>query len=213
MKILAGVEKADSQASSKLDKKDIDFNFKVSYKAQYLDFEANETVAEFIRKQDINQGIFDSEFKKTVEDLYDKKLNKLSGGEAQRVAISLALAKDSEVILLDEPSAFLDIEQRFLLSQLIKRTTEKNETTTMVIDHDILFQDLVSNRIMVFEGVPAETGFAKKPETVRNGMNDFLKDMDITFRREPDSGRPRMNKLNSQMDEEQKKKGEYYYNL
>jgi len=206
MKILAGEEKADEGK--------IDLNLKIAYKPQYLDYEKIElTVDEFIKKQDINFGLFNSEFKRVIEDLLGKKVNKLSGGEAQRVAISIALAKESEIILLDEPSAFLDIEQRFLLSQLIKRITEKNKTITMVIDHDILFQDLVSNRLMVFDGVPAVKGTAFSPTSVHEGMNFFLKKMDITFRREPDSGRPRMNKPNSQKDNEQKQKGEYYYML
>ncbi len=206
MKILAGIEKSDEGK--------IDLGLSVSYKPQYLDYNSiDETVGEFIQKQDIDFGLFNSEFKRMVVDLFDKKMNKLSGGEAQRVAISIALCKKSDVVLLDEPSAYLDIEQRFLLSQLIKKVTEKNERTCITIEHDILFQDLVSNRIMVFEGVPGKEGFAFSPKSVHDGMNLFLKKMDVTFRREPDSGRPRMNKPNSQKDNEQKQKGEYYYTL
>ena len=206
MRILAGEQEADEGK--------IDFKLKTAYKPQYLGYEEIDlTVDEFIKKQSINFGLFNSEFKRIVEDLLDKKVNKLSGGEAQRVAISIALAKEADVILLDEPSAFLDIEQRFLLSQLIKRITEKTSATCLVIDHDILFEDLVSNRIMVFDGTPAVEGTAYTPTSVHDGMNFFLKKMGITFRREPDSGRPRMNKPNSQKDNEQKANGEYYYTL
>ncbi len=206
MKILAGEDEAN-EGEIKLD-------LKISYKPQYLDYEKIDlTVDEFIKTQDINFGLFNSEFKRVVSDLMDKKMNKLSGGEAQRVAIAVALSKEADAILLDEPSAFLDIEQRFLLSQLIKRITEKTNATCLVIDHDILFQDLVSNRIMVFEGTPAVEGKAYSPTSVHEGMNLFLKKMGITFRREPDSGRPRMNKPDSQKDSEQKQKGEYYYTM
>jgi len=46
---------------------------------------------------------------------------------------------------------------------------------------------------------------------MHEGMNSFLKEMNLSFRRDPKTGRPRANKLDSQRDKEQKKKGEYYY--
>jgi ATP-binding cassette subfamily E protein 1 len=142
-----------------------------------------------------------------------KQISNLSGGELQRVAIAIALSRNCEVCLLDEPSAFLDIEQRFRLAHLIKRLTEKKEVTTLVVDHDIVFQDLVSNRIMTFEGVPGTIGHTSKPMDMKDGMNLFLKSMDMTFRRDETSKRPRVNKPGSQKDREQKEKGEYYYDL
>ncbi|NYZ79750.1 ribosome biogenesis/translation initiation ATPase RLI [Candidatus Micrarchaeota archaeon] len=204
MKVMAGVEKPDVGEPN--------FAVRVSYKPQYIDFEDDVTVSEYIYSiNDFDRDMFEAEIKPIVADLFEKRLKKLSGGEAQRVAIAAALSKKCDVALLDEPSAFLDIEQRFRLSHIIKRMTEKKEITTLTIDHDILFQDLVSNRVMVFEGTPGKSGHAKKPEPMSEGMNDFLSTMKITFRRDPDSGRPRMNKPGSQMDEEQKKSGKYYY--
>ncbi|MEM0372348.1 MAG: ATP-binding cassette domain-containing protein, partial [archaeon] len=204
MRVLAGSEKPDAGEPN--------FTVKVSYKPQYVDFKDSITVSEHIYSQnDFDKDLFEAEIKPIVSDLSEKRLDKLSGGEAQRVAIAAALSKKCDVILLDEPSAFLDIEQRFRLSHIIKRMTEKKEVTTLTIDHDILFQDLVSNRVMIFEGEPGKRGHAKKPESMADGMNDFLSSMKITFRRDPDSGRPRMNKPGSQMDEEQKKNGKYYY--
>ncbi len=205
VKVLAGVEKPT--------KGSIELREKVSYKPQYIEFNEDCTVREFIEKQDINFSFFNSEVKRIVGDLYEKKVNKLSGGEAQRLAIAIAVSKDSEILLLDEPSAFLDIEQRFSLSRLVKRVIEKKEVTTLCVDHDLVFQDLIANRIIVFEGVPGKEGRVGRPLSMRDGMNEFLKRMNITFRRDHETGRPRMNKPGSQMDEEQKKKGEYYYSL
>jgi ATP-binding cassette subfamily E protein 1 len=81
----------------------------------------------------------------------------------------------------------------------------------MVIDHDIYMIDLLADRLMVFDGEPAEYGHASRPQPMREGMNEFLADLDITFRRDERTGRPRINKPDSQLDREQKREGEYYY--
>jgi len=65
--------------------------------------------------------------------------------------------------------------------------------------------------LMIFDGDPGVSGLAHKPVSLRNGMNSFLSSMNITFRRDPDSGRPRVNKLDSRLDCSQKDIGEYYY--
>jgi ATP-binding cassette subfamily E protein 1 len=206
IKVLAGIEKPDEG--------DLHFNVRVSYKPQYINLEFDGSVIERIDKEkNLDRELFDLEIKKIVEDLFMKQVSALSGGELQRVAIAIALSRNCEVCLLDEPSAFLDIEQRFRLAHLIKRLTEKKEVTTLVVDHDIVFQDLVSNRIMTFEGQPGVTGHASKPMDMKDGMNRFLKGMDMTFRRDETSKRPRVNKPGSQKDTEQKEKGEYYYDL
>ena len=206
IKVLAGVEKPDEG--------DLHFNVKVSYKPQYIDLKFDGSVLELINSQkDFDRELFEVEVKRIVEDLLVKDVDLLSGGELQRVAIAIALSKNCEVCLLDEPSAFLDIEQRFRLAHLIKRLTEKKEVTTLVVDHDIVFQDLVSNRIMTFEGEPGIKGHASRPLDMKEGMNLFLRSMNITFRRDETSKRPRVNKPDSQKDREQKEKGEYYYDL
>jgi ATP-binding cassette subfamily E protein 1 len=206
MKVLAGVEKPT--------RGDPGFAVKVSYKPQYINIEKPGTVLELIdREKGLDRALFDAELRKIVEDLLLREAAKLSGGEAQRLAIALALAKECEVCLLDEPSAFLDIEQRLGLATVIKRITEKKEMTTLVVDHDVVFEDAIANRIMLFEGEPEKKGRTTAPMPMRDGMNRFLKEMAVTFRRDPDSGRPRVNKPGSQMDEEQRRSGEYYYTL
>jgi ATP-binding cassette subfamily E protein 1 len=64
---------------------------------------------------------------------------------------------------------------------------------------------------MVFTGAPSKSGTAEGPMEMREGMNRFLKDVDITFRRDQETSRPRINNKDSRLDREQKSKGEYYY--
>ena len=140
-----------------------------------------------------------------------RKLNQLSGGELQRVAIARALSQDAKLFLLDEPSAYLDVEQRLILSKTLKAFAEQNGSTILVVDHDLLFLDYLSNRLLIFDGTPAISGEAKGPYTMEQGMNMFLKDLGITFRRDAESGRPRANKVGSVLDREQKSEVKYYY--
>jgi ATP-binding cassette subfamily E protein 1 len=71
--------------------------------------------------------------------------------------------------------------------------------------------DLLSDRLLVFDGEPAVEGHASPPQEMRSGMNEFLANLDVTFRRDERTGRPRINKPDSQKDKEQKRAGEYYY--
>ena len=113
--------------------------------------------------------------------------------------------------MLDEPSAYLDVEQRMKVSKVIRDIMDKRERAALVVDHDLLFLDYLSQRLMVFGGVPAKQGIVEGPFTMEEGMNRFLQSLGITMRRDIESLRPRMNKLNSVLDREQKSKGSYYY--
>ena len=127
------------------------------------------------------------------------------------VLVAACLGAASDVYLLDEPTAYLDVEMRMRVARAIRESTLKRGSVTFVVDHDIYFIDLVSDALMVFEGEPGVRGTASGPYPMREGMNRFLRGMGITFRRDPSTGRPRINKLGSRMDEIQKKRGEYYY--
>jgi len=139
------------------------------------------------------------------------KLNELSGGELQRVAIAHCLQQDADLYLLDEPSAFLDSEQRLVLSKIVRDFIEQKGASAMIVDHDLLFVDYISDRLIVFEGKPAVEGNVTGPFEMEDGMNKFLKELQITLRRDPETNRPRVNKLDSRLDREQKEKGNYYY--
>ncbi len=201
VKILANVIKKDKgQLSS---------NVKVSYKPQYLE-SSGELVMVVLQdaiKKYTNQVINPLNLKS----LFEKKLNELSGGELQKVAIAYCLGNDSDLFLLDEPSAYLDIEQRLIVSKVIRDFAELQNKSALVVDHDLLFLDYLSDKLMVFDGMPAKNGIVKGPFAMEEGMNMFLEKLQITLRRDKENMMARVNKLDSKLDREQKDKGKFYY--
>ena len=146
-----------------------------------------------------------------VEKLFEREMGSLSGGELQSVMVSCAILRDHDLLLLDEPSAFLDVEQRLRVAKTLHHHAENDEIPVFVVDHDLQFIDVLADRIMVFSGERGVKGTAAKPVELRDGMNRFLKELSVTFRRDPQNGRPRANKPDSQKDQEQRESGEYYY--
>jgi ATP-binding cassette subfamily E protein 1 len=206
VKVLAGVEEPESGK--------VDADILASYKPQYITPNSDRTVLEFLSgATDLSSGFYTSEISKPLEmeALLNRSIAELSGGELQKVAIAECLSRDAEIYLLDEPSAYLDVEQRLTTAKMIRRVMEKRKATGIIVDHDILFIDYISDRLMVFEGDPGVKGASKSIMDMRGGMNAFLGDVNVTFRRDPESGRPRANKQESRLDKEQKSKGEYYY--
>lgn len=204
VKMLAGVEKPDKGSPLEI---------KVSYKPQYIKAE-DITVAEVFSSKRLSGTIFEEAKRRLrITPLMEKKLTQLSGGELQRVALTLALGTEADVYLFDEPSAFLDIEQRFEFASLLRKVISGSEKSAFVVDHDIVFVDAIANRLIVFDGESSVKGSASEPYDKRNGMNEFLKGAGITMRRDKDSHRPRINKPGSALDEQQKKSGDYYYSL
>jgi ATP-binding cassette subfamily E protein 1 len=207
VKILAGVEESDSGKA--------DLEMTVSYKPQYIKPEKGVTVGDAFKS--VSERFSSEEFLNEIarpleiEALFDADLIDLSGGELQRTAIAGAMLREADVYLFDEPSAYLDVEQRMAVARLLRRFIENSGATGMVVDHDVLFVDYISDRLMVFSGAPGVHGSADGPVNMREGMNKFLKDIGITFRRDPETGRPRANKPESQKDIVQRKSGEYYY--
>ena len=183
-------------------------DLEVSFKPQYLT--ATDEIVRFFLKEALGyklQLIKPLE----LEPLFDKQLNQLSGGELQRVMIAKTLSQDAHIYLLDEPSAYLDVEQRLSLSKVIRAMMEVKRASALVIDHDLLFVDYISKRLLVFDGIPATSGRVTGPFRMAEGMNTFLSGLDITFRRDESNHRPRVNKEGSQKDKDQKASGKLYY--
>lgn len=146
-----------------------------------------------------------------LEPLYDRSLGSLSDGELQRTGIALCLARDAELYLLDEPSAFLDVSRRVSLADKFHQFSKRTEHPVLVVDHDLFVINRVADRLIVFGAEPSRHGQASAPQAMRAGMNAFLPSLGITFRRDQRTGRPRVNKPGSQLDRRQKSRGEYYY--
>ncbi|MBI4452669.1 ribosome biogenesis/translation initiation ATPase RLI [Candidatus Woesearchaeota archaeon] len=193
----------------KQDKGEISQKVRVSYKPQYLE-SSDELVVDVLKDafhKHENQIIHPL----NIVPLSLKKLNELSGGELQRVAIAYCLQQDADLYLLDEPSAYLDSEQRLILSKVIRDFIEHKGASALIVDHDLLFIDYISDKLIVFEGKPAIEGNVTGPFEMEEGMNRFLKELSITLRRDAETNRPRVNKLDSRLDMEQKESGKYYY--
>ena len=201
VKILAKVDEPDSG--------EVNEDIKVAYKPQYL--EASDELVMTLLKDAIANYKTSLIGPLDLEMLFMKKLNELSGGQLQRVAIAYCLSQEADLFLLDEPSAYLDVEQRLTVSKVIKDMMFNKEKSAMIVDHDLLFIDYLSDRVMVFDGKPAVFGIAKGPFSMEEGMNMFLRDLEITMRRDTENHRPRVNKLNSQKDREQKESNKLYY--
>ena len=205
-KLLAGVE---TPTSGK-----IETTLKISYKPQYIRADTSDTVELYLRQRTtkFDSSLYQHEIIESLslEVILQSPVDSLSGGELQRVAIAGCLSREADLYILDEPSAHLDVEQRVKVTSMIKHHAEGKKVGIMVIDHDIYLIDMISERILVFEGEPGRKGTAAGPFKMREGMNRFLKALDVTFRRDQ-SGRPRINKPGSFLDREQKASGEYYY--
>ncbi len=143
--------------------------------------------------------------------LLDRDISQLSGGELQKVAIAACLSRKAQLYLLDEPSAYLDVEERLSMARTIRRIVENRNATAFVVEHDVVAEDFIADRLMIFTGTLGIKGVANPPTTLRAGMNEFLRGMGITFRRDLETRRPRVNKEGSKLDRYQKKIAEYYY--
>ncbi len=208
IKILAGAIDTDS---GEIDFGDEESKVKVSYKPQYLESDSDKLVADFLQ---LTIEKYETQLVKPLNlaSLFAQKLSQLSGGQLQRVSIAYCLSQDANLFLLDEPSAYLDVEQRLLISKVIKNFTQEREVTVLVVDHDLMFIDNLSDRLMVFTGKPAQEGLLQGPFSMEDGMNLFLKELDVTLRRDIHSHRPRINKPGSVKDREQRADNKLYYN-
>lgn len=188
----------------------------VSYKPQKISPKSQGTVRQLLHER-IRDAYVHPQFVTDVmkplmiENIIDQEVQNLSGGELQRVALALCLGKPADVYLIDEPSAYLDSEQRLHAAKVIKRFVLHAKKTAFVVEHDFIMATYLADRVVVFEGQPSICTKANTPQSLLNGMNSFLESLDITFRRDPNNFRPRINKLNSVKDTEQKKGGNYFF--
>ena len=208
MKMLAGVDKPDSG--------NLQIGAKISYKPQYLNQEYNGSVKSILSiayENDIEGSLIEEQILAPIglKKLYEKSVKNLSGGELQKVAVAACLIRNADIYALDEPSAFLDAEDRIALAKFIQRYVRANEKSAIIIDHDVQLIDLMADSLIIFEGVPGRSGEASQPLSKEAGMNRFLEALSITYRRDESTGRPRVNKDDSRLDRSQKESGNYYY--
>lgn len=207
MKMIAGIEKPDSG--------NIEMSAKISYKPQYLQQDHDGDTRSLLStayQAPIEGSAVENHIliPMGIKRLYDKNINTLSGGELQKVAVCATLVRPANIYALDEPSAFLDVEDRISLAKFLHRFVKAEGKSAMIIDHDMQLIDLVSDSLVIFTGTPAMEGIAHNPMNKEDGMNQFLRTLAITYRKDETTGRPRINKMGGRLDRKQKDSGDYY---
>lgn len=208
MRMISGEERPDSGS--------VDKKAKIAYKPQYLQNNADIEVIAVLDKANGSpiEGSLEEEQivdHLRIKKLYNKSIKNLSGGELQKVAVASCLLQKADVYALDEPSAFLDVEDRIAIAKFIQKFVRSFGKSAIVIDHDIQLMDLISDSMVMFEGESGRAGRATEPLGKAEAMNRFLKSLGISFRRDEKSMRPRVNKADSRLDKEQKLAGNFYY--
>ena len=208
MKMIAGVERPDSG--------EVGGKVRIAYKPQYLQNDADVEVAALLGRAVGGQIEGSLEEEQVVEPLrikklYNKSVRNLSGGELQKVAVATCLLQKADLYALDEPSAFLDVEDRIATAKFLQKFVRSFGRSAMVIDHDLQLMDLVSDSMVIFEGSPGVEGRATSPMPKPAAMNRFLSSLGMSFRRDERSMRPRVNKADSRLDKDQKSSGDFYY--
>lgn len=188
---------------------------KVSYKPQVIS-PVDMTVEEWLKSANPKfseiEWIMDEVIRPlNLHLIMDRRATELSGGELQSLTVAVASITEADVYLFDEPSAFLDVEQRLTVAKLIRKLAESLSKVVLVVDHDLIIHDFAAKKIMLFTGKPGVEGRVNEIMSLKHGINTFLRDVGITFRRDPKTGRPRVNKENSWLDRYQKSINEYYY--
>jgi ATP-binding cassette, sub-family E, member 1 len=222
IRMMAGLLKSDEAAAAE-EAGDHDLaatlgvpHLNVSYKPQKISPKFQGTVRQLLHKRIRDAYVhpmFVSDVMRpmSMDSIMDNGVQDLSGGELQRVAIVLALGMPADIYLIDEPSAYLDSEQRIAASKVIKRFIMHAKKTAFVVEHDFIMATYLADRVVVYDGVPGVETCAHSPQALIPGMNTFLSQLNITFRRDPSNFRPRINKVDSIKDREQKLAGNYFY--
>lgn len=187
----------------------------VSYKPQTISAKFEGSVFELLSnkiRDAFTHPQFNSDVVKPmlIDQIKDHSVQTLSGGELQRTAIVLALGKPADIYLIDEPSAYLDVEQRVVAARVIKRFILHSKKTAFIVEHDFIMATYLADKVIVYEGEPGIHCIASAPQSLLEGMNKFLAQLEITFRRDPTNFRPRINKMDSQKDRDQKSSGSYF---
>merc|ERR550514_1971760 len=120
-----------------------------------------------------------------IDPIKDQSVQHLSGGELQRTALVLALGKPADIYLIDEPSAYLDVEQRVVAARVLKRYILHAKKTAFIVEHDFIMATYLADRVIVYDGEPGVHCTASAPMSLVEGMNKFLSILGVTFRRDP----------------------------
>lgn len=123
-----------------------------------------------------------------------RSIHELSGGERQRVLIARALAQEPLVILMDEPTSFLDLKFKREIFRLIERLSTENKLGVVMVSHDI---DLVARhctRVALLKD-GSIYGIGEPGEVITAGNVEAVFDCPVRVDEDPATGRPRVSIL------------------
>ena len=172
MKMIAGVQKPDVGS--------VDKKIKIAYKPQYLQNDIDVEVIALLEKA--NGGPIEGSQEEEqildplkIKKLYNKSVKNLSGGELQKIAVASCLIQKVDLYALDEPSAFLDVEDRIAVAKFLQKFVRSFGKSAIIIDHDLQLMDLMSDSMIIFEGESGKAGTATSPLPKTKEMTRFLK--------------------------------------
>jgi iron complex transport system ATP-binding protein len=129
-------------------------------------------------------------------DLMNRSMAALSGGERQRVLIARALAQQPQIMLLDEPTSFLDIKHQVDFFDLIKTLNKNRELTVVAITHDINLAALYCDRIVLLKNGHVHC-LANPEEVIAEKNIKEVYETNVAVDKSPVTGRPRISLLSS----------------
>ena len=126
-----------------------------------------------------------------VVSLADRLVSDLSGGERQRVVIARALAQEPTVLLLDEPTAFLDINHQIEICALIGRLKVERELTVVLVSHDLNMASQLCDRVLMLkDGQLCQMGSPE--DTIKSEVLRMVYGCEVVVDAHPQTGRPRV---------------------
>jgi iron complex transport system ATP-binding protein len=121
----------------------------------------------------------------------DRSLSALSGGERQRVMIARALAQEPRILLLDEPTAFLDLNHQIDMCGLIGRLRGERRLTVVLVSHDLNIASQLCDRILLLDqGRVVRVG--RPEDVIAADVLDEVYRCRVLVDRHPESGLPRV---------------------
>jgi iron complex transport system ATP-binding protein len=126
-----------------------------------------------------------------LKDFADKLMNELSGGERQRVVFARALATQAAILLLDEPTANLDLSHQAILFRLVRERCQTCDSSAVIITHDLnLAAEFADEILLLKNGKVAAKGEPKEVLSAENLREVF--EVEVFLDGHPKSGKPRI---------------------
>ena len=150
----------------------------VSYKPQKISPKFEGTVRNLLLKK-IKGAFLLPQFQSDVvkpmqiDNIIDQAVTTLSGGELQRVAIVLALGQPADIYLIDEPSAYLDSEQRIIAAKVIRKFIMHSKKTAFIVEHDFIMATYLADRVIVYDGIPSVKAHANRFYLFNQALNHY----------------------------------------